>query len=295
MLSALYRSIIPFNIRQLVYDFILGRILFLIRNFRIIAKAKLVYLFSFMLPKTNELQAFAFIGKYGITSYPAEYMLEYKNRNIEINFDASLRLPYVYHNGKKLYFPESYAQEKVKKDYLALLAEQDFRAAHRYVRSYAELEGKTLLDIGSAEGVFSLDVIDIADRVILFECLESWQKPLKATFAPWPDKVIIVRKFVGDKTAGNFTTIDDYLKDENPDNIFIKMDIEGAERMALKGAEKTLSNGTNIQAAICTYHKVGDPEFMEYFFKRLNFTTEFSDGLMYWNKRLSKGVIRCKK
>lgn len=295
MLLTIYRNLVPLSFRQFVYDFFLGRILFFIRNFAVIARAKFTYLFGFLLPKNEVNNAFAFIGKNGITSYPADYMLDYKNKDIQVQHDIELNLPYVNHNGKRLYFPETFSVDKVKKDYCALLIEQDSRAAHRYVRSYNELKGKTLLDVGSAEGIFSLDSIEMVDRLILFEYMESWQKPLQATFAKWHDKVTIVPKFVGDKTSGNFVRIDDYLINESLDNLFIKMDIEGAERMALAGAEKTLANGKNIQAAICTYHKVGDPEYLENLFRKFNFSTEFSEGLMYWNKRLSKGVIRCKK
>jgi hypothetical protein len=151
-----------------------------------------------------------------------------------------------------------------------------------------------LLDVGAAEGIFSLDTIDNTKQVILFECMEHWQKPLQATFAKWKHKVTFVKKFVGDKSTGEFVTIDEFLS-ENKSNLFIKMDIEGAERMALDGAMKTLATGNNIQLAICTYHRKGDPEYMEHLMKTLGYSVEFSEGLMYWNKRLSKALIRCKK
>jgi hypothetical protein len=41
--------------------------------------------------------------------------------------------------------------------------------------------------------------------------MEYWQKPLQATFAEWSDKVTFVKKFVGNKTSGDFITIDDFL------------------------------------------------------------------------------------
>jgi ABC-type microcin C transport system permease subunit YejB len=125
--------------------------------------------------------------------------------------------------------------------------------------------------------------------------MEHWQKPLRVTFAPWPDKVTIVPKYVGNKTEGNFVTIDDFMTGKPKDNLFLKMDIEGAERMALTGATNVLTQGENNQAAICTYHRIGDPEFINELFKRYGYTTELSEGLMYWNKRLSKGILRAKK
>lgn len=234
------------------------------------------------------------MGRHGITSYPHEYMLEYTNKKIEVFRDGREQLLFVLHNNKKLYFPAFYTEEKVVKDYKALIIEQDSRASHRYVRSYDELKNRTLLDIGSAEGIFSLDTIELVKHVYLFECMEYWQKPLRATFAPWADKVTIVPKYVGNKTESNFITIDEFMASKAKDNLFLKMDIEGAERMALAGATNILKQGKNNQAAICTYHRIGDPEFINDLFQRYGYSTELSEGLMYWNKRLSKGILRAK-
>jgi hypothetical protein len=174
------------------------------------------------------------------------------------------------------------------------VTEQDERSAHRYVRSHAELKGKTLLDVGAAEGIFSLDTIELTERTVLFECLEHWQPALEATFAPWREKVTIVKKFVGDKSEGAYIRLDDYLGNHR-NHLFIKMDIEGAEAMALMGTSQVLQQGQDVQLSVCTYHRPGDPEFMKNLFNENGFATEFSEGLMYWNKRLSKGIIRAKK
>ena len=294
MLSSLYRKALPLSIRQPIYDFFLGNVVFFFRNLSIIAQSKTAWLASFILPKSEENAALAFMGKHGLTSYPYPYALEYFNFEIKVERNTELNLLYVIHNKRKLYFPDFYTPEKIKKDYRALLIEQDERAAHRYVRNYDELKDRILLDVGAAEASFALDTIELTNRIIIFECMEHWQKPLEATFAPWSNKVTIVKKYIGNKTTGEFVTLDDFLKDESKDNLFIKMDIEGAERMALAGAEKTLQTGKNIQLAVCTYHRKGDPEYMDDLLKGYGYKTEFSEGLMYWNKRLSRGVIRAK-
>jgi hypothetical protein len=293
MLASLYRKVLPLSVRQPIYDFLLGRVVFFFRNFSIIVKSKMAWVFGGMMPKTEENAALAFMGRHGLTSYPYSYALEYQ-QSISVEKDSAKNLLYVIHNGKRLYFPEFYTQEKVQKDYRALLIEQDVRAAHRYVRSYDELKGRVLIDVGAAEASFALDTIELTNQVIIFECMEHWQKPLQATFTQWANKVTIVKKYIGNKTAGEFVTIDDFLTNHSKDNLFIKMDIEGAERMALEGAQKTLQSGKNIQLAVCTYHRPGDPEYMDSFLKKYGYQTEFSDGLMYWNKRLSKGIIRAK-
>jgi hypothetical protein len=295
MITGLYRKLFPYTLRKKIYDFFLGDIVFFVRHFNIIARGKLTYAFKFALPQNDINNAFSFIGKHGITSYPHSYSLEYKKREINVEVDAEKNLPFVDHHGKRLYFPEHFSPEKVRKDYRALLIEQDFRSAHRYVRAYEELQNRTLLDVGSAEGIFALDTISFTKHVIFFECMEYWQKPLQATFAEWSGKITFVKKFVGNKTSGDFVTLDDFLSDKERDNLFIKMDIEGAERLALEGAKLTLTSGKNIQLAVCTYHRKGDPEYMQNLMVGMGYTVEFSEGLMYWNKRLSKGVIRCKK
>jgi hypothetical protein len=73
------------------------------------------------------------------------------------------------------------------------------------------------------------------------------------------------------------------------------MDIEGAERKALEGAELTLKNSNNIQLAVCTYHCKNDPEFIADLMIKNGYSIEFSEGFMFWKQRLSKGVIRCIK
>ena len=295
MVAKLYRNLIPASIRQTIYDNFLGSILYHLRHFRVHLKSKFTFLFSCFLPKTEENVALAFIGRHGITSYPYPYSLDYKNLKTNVLTDNTEGLSYVMHNGKKLYFPNAFTREKIETLYSELITEQDSRSAHRYVVSYNELTGKTLLDIGSAEGMFSLDTIEFVDHVYLFEYESFWQAALKATFAPWSNKVTIIENYVGDKTQGIFITIDDFLKDKQRDNLFIKMDIEGAEQSALNGALKTLKDGKNIHVAVCTYHKPEDPEKISALLGSLGYSYTFTPGLLYWGKRLSKALIRGKK
>lgn len=295
MVAQLYRNIVPASIRQSIYDQFLGSFLFFVRHIRVHLRSKFTFLFSWLLPKTEENAALAFIGRHGITSYPYPYSLEYKNMKTPVLTDAVKGLPYLIHNGKKLYFPTTMTHEKISTLYSELMTEQDIRSAHRYVVSYDELKGKTLLDIGSAEGVFSLDTIELVEHVYLFEYESFWQEALKATFEPWAHKVTIVPNYVGDKKEGIVIRIDDFLKDKTKDNIFLKMDIEGAEQSALRGALETLKNGKNMNVAVCTYHRPNDPQKISELLSSLGYTYEFTPGMLYWGKRLSKALIRGKK
>jgi len=294
MISKFYRKLLPEPFRIKLYRLFLGRILTFLRNFNVIIRSKFIFLFGWLLPKTDKNKAYAFMGKYGITSYPYPYMLEYKKLDIIPFFEKSLNLPFVMHNKKRLYFPEEYSSEKMIKDYRALIIEQDERSAHRYVKSNELLRNKTLLDIGSAEGIFALDTIELVNHVFLFEYSEKWLKALEATFTPWKEKVTIVRKYVCDSDNEENLSLDNFLKDKTYQDLFVKMDIEGAELSALNGMKHILRSG-NVYTAICTYHRKGDPENISGLFESLGYSFEFTSGLIYWNKRLSKGLIRCYK
>jgi hypothetical protein len=200
--------------------------------------------------------------------------------------------PYVLHNGKKLFFPEYLEGQELRVAYKSLFTEQHPSSAHRYANSFDELQGKILLDIGAAEGIFALDVIDYVKKVYLFECDEQWIKPLKKTFQPWMDKVVFVRKFVTDKNIGDSITIDEFLKDKEQNNLFIKMDIEGEELNALHGARKILNNGKNIALAVCTYHKENDAKDVSEFFQSIGYNYEFTKGFLFLSPFLRKGVCR---
>ena len=296
MIAKLYRSVIPLALRTKIYHQFLGRVVFFFRHLNVIVRSKFMYLFQSFLPKTESNAALAFIGKYGITSYPAEYSRKYLNLPVQVHHDQVLKLPFVIHGEHKLYFPAFFSDEKVIRDYRALKTEQDPESAHRYVRSLDELKDRTLLDVGAAEGIFALDTIHLTQHVVLFEYQDYWQAPLRATFEPWRDKVEIVPKFVGARSdSALWVSLDDFLEPNGSDPLFIKMDIEGGERDALAGASRVLGEPRDIQVSVCTYHRPHDPEFIEQLLQKNNFMTEFALGVMYWQKRVSRGVIRGKK
>ena len=50
-----------------------------------------------------------------------------------------------------------------------------------------------------------------------------------------------------------FTTLDAFFQDKDKEQLFIKMDIEGAERYALQGS-KNLFQNCNLQFALSLIH-----------------------------------------
>lgn len=68
----------------------------------------------------------------------------------------------------------------------------------------------------------------------------------------------------------NTNTIDNFIKIHNIEKVdFIKADIEGAERLMLKGAVETLKN-FGPKLSICTYHLEDDKEVLESIIKNAN-------------------------
>lgn len=89
--------------------------------------------------------------------------------------------------------------------------------------------------------------------------------------------------FLGEDVNLDVRTIDDTVGDYSIH--FIKMDIEGSELAALKGAKKTLKN-SQPALAICVYHKLEDlvtiPQFLKDFYPNAKF---------YLRKELECGTL----
>lgn len=215
----------------------------------------------------------AYLRKWGADYFP--YSWSVKKHIMKIRGggwrEDSNQKPYVIHNSKKLYMElRAYSQ---------LLLEQHEHSPHRYfTKDFSVWEGDVFVDLGAAEGMISLDVVDKAEKVILVECDQSWQERLKKTFAPWNDKTVIVSKYASDHDDDKNVSLDTLLeKETNP--IFLKIDVEGMEELILRGAGEVLKR-PKTRVAICTYHNPGDPEKFKLFFENLGYKTEFSEGYM---------------
>ena len=294
MLTKFYRKIVPEKIRKVIYNAFLGCLLSFVRDLN--GKSKCLWYriyYSIFSPKNEIEQAYKAWGIASYSPYPYIWKKEYDQQYYKVNVDKVNDLPYVSHNGKKLYFKRDMLAS-TEATYRALLIEQDKRSAHRYVDSYEELKGKTLLDIGAAEAIFTLDTIEYIDHAYLFECDESWIEALEATFAPWKDKITIVRKYVSDVDDDNNITLDRFIQDEGRfiDNLFLKMDIEGYERKALKGAVHILSHGKPVSGSVCIYHLPDDPSVIESLLQEYDLQTLIHTGYLYMAWEMRPGVIR---
>lgn len=246
-------------------------------------------------PKDEYYNAYRFMGKHGVTAYPTAVSLHYKNFNATILRDETEGLLYVVHQGKRLYFPRHFTLPNANDCYKNLLIEQDPDCGHCYIESYDELEGKTLLDIGAAEGIFALNAIEKIGYAYLFECEEEWMEALRATFKPWDEKICIIKKYVSDHDDEQCISIDSLFQDKEKSNIYIKMDIEGAELSALKGAQLLLKTGKRITLAVCTYHRPQDVYEIPSYLESLGYSCSLTDGFIFYANNMSRAVCRAKK
>lgn len=228
--------------------------------------------------------------------FPYNFTEEYNPDNVQVHRDKS-GLPFVFHGDKKLYFKRDMSNEDVAANYTALCIEQDDDSPHCYKHKsdlFSTLRG-VIADVGCAEANFSLDVVESAEKLYLFEGDSDWWEPLEATFSPWKDKVVIMKKWAGDEATDNKVCFDEFFASQRVD--FIKMDVEGAEMEVLRGSKQILARD-NPELIVCTYHKPDDsetiPTFLEEYPYQLSFMRGYMIFMLHDNQPpyLRRGVLR---
>ena len=165
------------------------------------------------------------------------YETQEDNIAIKTGFDQNVRMPYVIHKNKRLFFHEKYSEIGAKETYRnyifveKLLGKDDIDGApHQYQSPRVQVaDGDVVFDIGAAEGLFALDHIDKASHVVIVESDPKWFKPLKQTFAPYSNKVTIIQKFVTATDTETTISLASLLSSIDYSSAFVKMDIEGYE------------------------------------------------------------------
>ena len=210
-----------------------------------------------------------------ICGYLQNHDLDMFNGQIEHSYDWSMfdvwkdeknGLMYSYWKGKRIYLKADFKDERSVQQYLcSLCKEQDERSPHSYHMDQMTFSGEEIvIDCGAAEGFFSLQIVEKVKKIYLVEADPEWVEALKYTFLPYKEKVEIIEKYIGDRIDENTITIDEINKEHNVS--VIKMDIEGAERLAIAGGEKTFTEQMPLHVIVCTYHRSEDyHEFVQYF------------------------------
>lgn len=254
--------------------------------------------------KKEELEEpLQFIRKKGIRIFPYSFIKKYSPNRVKVYTDKSCGLNYTMHCGHRLYFPENVNKYHIKRIYTMLLCEQDSQSPHCYTSGNFQVEPDDIvIDVGAAEGNFSLSVVEKAKKIYLFEMDELWRDALKKTFEPWKHKVEIINKYVSSENTNETVSLDTFAEKLKDEKLFIKLDVEGAEKDVLEGAKNILSpKSHSVKMAICTYHNQGDHKELSEIMKGYNYDVETSNNYMLFHYKgltppyFRKGLIRCRK
>jgi hypothetical protein len=292
----IYRNLIPYKIRAFIKDF-----RFNIGKFLLYKKIKN---YSNKNILTKDLQeVFDFTIKNGLSVFPYYFKYNYKLGDIKVHYDQNYRMCYVLHNNEKLYFKKSWDHEKVKVYYNSLLIEQDKNSPHLYLTSDFNVDNNSIVfDLGVAEGIFSLGVINNVSQLFLFEPDPEWIEALSITFSPWKNKVSIINKYVSDINEINNLSIDKFWESEETIDL-VKIDVDGFEQKVLDGMKEILRLKKINKIALCTYHENYDDINFKSFLEKFNYNIEFSNGFMLFYNHgtklappyFRKGLLRATK
>jgi hypothetical protein len=127
-----------------------------------------------------------------------------------------------------------------------------------------------VIDLGASPGDFSaLAIYHGAQKVFCFDPDKS--SNLAETSTLHNGRIEVVPKFVSDKTHSNLsTTIDKFCTEKSLTQLnFIKMDIEGAELLALEGAKEAIKK-FQPKMSICVYHDLDHSSKIKSFIKTIS-------------------------
>lgn len=216
-----------------------------------------------------------------------DFVEKYKKLSIDVKFDSRCKMYYVSHYDKRLYFAKSLdSEEKVREYYRCLLIEQDLESPHKYLDSDFNINpGDVVVDVGAAEGNFSLEIIDKVSKLYLIESETEWIEALRETFKKYQEKVVIIQKFITSVNAGKYGSLDHIISE--PIN-FIKMDIEGNEWDALSGAKNLFEKSKKLKCAICSYHSNYDEVLIKDILEKYKMKCSTTPGYVWWIPPVSR-------
>ena len=241
----------------------------------------------------EKIEVGRYLCRHKMTFLPYDYPERAGRKKIRVYRDED-GYPYVIRNNHRLYYKKDWSEKRCQQNYNNLQLEQDTGSPHAYIlndrrKPCAE---DVVADLGAAEGIFGLDVVETVKKLYLFEGDSDWIEPLKRTFRPWTDKVTIVSKYIGNQDDGRYSTLDTYFKD--CDITYLKADIEGAEEAMFLGGGRTFKEKLRV-ALICAYHTPDGEETVRNYLEKYGFQCETNPGyvLFFYDKeRFCKPYVR---
>lgn len=229
---------------------------------------------------------------------PYDWVDDYKSEDVIVKRDAANGMLYVMSNNHPVFFPKKFSEDQVRESVRIGLMEQDSRSPHCYVgANHMPDQDDIAVFIGASDGMFCLSLIERISKAYLFEPGSHWHEPLKATFAPWREKVEIVPYAAASTDTGDRRRLDTFFSDKPAPN-FIQMDVDGAEHDVFAGAEGVLTNTEKLRLSICTYHQRLDFSEFSSFLSEKGFSIGNSPGFFLLGVRkpyFRRGIIYASK
>lgn len=236
---------------------------------------RIVILFFWLFVRKNNVsfkELLAFLSKPTIAGISKKHIstITQTGDNLEVRFQKL---------ADPLFWPSSFSLVRLNQVICETFDKNDW---HYYQKRHTEIgPGEILLDIGTAEGLFPLTVVDQCDKIYMVEPSKTFAGCLEKTFASYRDKIQIFHVAVGNQdgvipfdensiegsvaqaASGNTYEIDirkiDTLLADGQKITYLKADIEGFEQEMLRGAEQTIKRN-KPKIAITTYHTQNDPK-----------------------------------
>lgn len=237
-----------------------------------------------------------YVRKHKLTAYNYDWCKDYDNYPVDVKYDQNEQRFYVIHGGRRMYMKKGIELARIIHDYRSRIKEQDLRSPHCYHSMMRHDHYGLIVDGGGAEGMFALDYVDKADKVVIIEPDHDWIDALKITFRDFDDRVIIIDKFLSDTDDHSSISMDCiYQEYGNDDEVSVlKMDIEGYEEAALRGGCR-FAQKEKAEFIICTYHHQRAEANITEALKKNGFNVNHSNGYIYFPHMYEKRLFPDKK
>jgi FkbM family methyltransferase len=233
-------------------------------------RLKIIYFWLFI-NKNNVtfIELLQFIIKPRINTIANQFISSIKqNENdVEVNFN---NIP------NSLFWPKNFSLDRLDQ----IVCESfDVNDWHYYQKKHTEVSlGDIILDIGTAEGLFPLAVIDKCEHIYMVEPSKNFYTCLQKTFSTYSNKTTFFNIAVGSEDGEisfDENALEGMISKDNGNNTitinkidtildgkkitYLKADIEGFEQEMLKGASETIKRN-KPKIAITTYHSENNPQ-----------------------------------